>query len=114
MLTVDEHGRYGARPTARFSPKRLDDLRPEMRPLIGVVSTWRYAFTGAADEPYPGQQRWQSEDGRFGPYWVPAEDLEPIEKTEGPKPEAGDQCGPVATPAPSRGKGSNQRLRHVV
>ena len=78
MLTLDEDRLYAERPVARFNPKRLTDLRPEMRPLVGVIATWRYAFTGFADEPYPGQQRWQSEDKRFGPYWVPAEDLEPV------------------------------------
>lgn len=78
MLTVDDDSRYGARPLGRFAPTKTDDLRPEMRALIGVVARWRYAFTADHDETYPGQQRWQSEDPRFGPYTVPAEDLEPI------------------------------------
>ena len=78
MLTVNDSKIWGARPIARFKPKRLDTLRPEFRPLIGEVVTWRYAGTSDEDEPYPGQQRWQTDDERFEGYWTPAEDLEPV------------------------------------
>jgi hypothetical protein len=60
---------------ARFKPARTDNLRPEIVPLIGEIFTWDYTGTSNDDEPYPGQQRWLTQDRRLN-YWVPSEDLE--------------------------------------
>jgi hypothetical protein len=67
---------YGKTITAKFMPKRLDDVRPELVPLIGEKATWRYAGTGRHGEPYPGQHRWDTRDERFQGHWAPDEDLE--------------------------------------
>lgn len=63
---------------ATFRPKRLDNLRPELVPLIGEVAEWDYAGRSGDDEPYPGQWRWNTSDARWRGKWVPDEDLEPV------------------------------------
>lgn len=62
---------------ATFNPKRLDDLRPELIPLIGETVEWRCDDYGREDDPYPGQYRWTTDDARWRGRWAPDEDLEP-------------------------------------
>jgi hypothetical protein len=73
-------GRF--RRTAKFEPKRLDDLRDCMRPYIGRVFHFEYAGHSNDDDSYPGQSRWtiiweedraldEDAQGR----WFPSEDL---------------------------------------
>lgn len=69
---------HGTMLAARFVPRRLDNLRDELRPLIGIAALWTYAGTSGDDEPYPGQHRWLPEDPQFASYWAPEEDLEEL------------------------------------
>ena len=62
---------------ARFQPTRVDNLRPELAPLIGEVVEWRCFDYGEADARYPGQYRWTTDDERWQGWWVPDEDLAP-------------------------------------
>lgn len=61
--------------TATFSPRDTESLRPELRSCIGITVDWRWAGKSDDDEPYPGQDRWNTNDERFQGYWVPDEDL---------------------------------------
>lgn len=69
---------WGRKPLAKFAPKKTNDLRECLKPLIGEVVEWRYVGTGGDDEPFPGQQRWTTDDVRFAYFWVPTEDLEEV------------------------------------
>ena len=70
---------------ARFAPKRLETLRPCMRPFIGRVFQWRYLWTADEDETYAGQDCWAMDykhevelpDDVIG-RWCPDEDLERV------------------------------------
>lgn len=72
--------------SAVFNPKSRDSLRPESAEFIGQVFKLMWVGTGSADEPYPGQWRWQT----YGPppvvfpWWIPHEDLEVIEYSNKP------------------------------
>jgi hypothetical protein len=61
---------------ARFVPKRIDDLRPEMAPFIGATCEWSFSGTSGDDEPFPGQWRWTPLPEEWGFWWAPDEDLE--------------------------------------
>jgi hypothetical protein len=67
-----------------FVPKRMDTLRPEVAPLIGMAFKFRYAWTMDEDDPYPGQVAWfidPDDQERFGltneqrGWWYPDEDI---------------------------------------
>lgn len=72
---------------ARFQPQRTDDLRPEVKSLVGRTLEFSFAGTGGEDEPYPGETRWmvirRVDDG---PelieselyWWSPERDLEEL------------------------------------
>lgn len=62
---------------ATFQPKRTDNIRAELKPMIGQRAKWHRVGTSGDDEPYPGQTRWMTMDMRFHLYWVPEEDLNP-------------------------------------
>lgn len=62
---------------ATFLPKRTDDLREEIRSLIGETVEWECADYGSEGEPYEGQYRWYTSDPRWEGHWVPDEDLQP-------------------------------------
>jgi hypothetical protein len=66
--------------TATFNPKKTDDLRPELVPVIGKEVSLGYAGTGMDDEPYPGQHRYYGED--TDGYWVPECDLDNIKEVK--------------------------------
>ncbi len=67
---------------ARFSPKRVDTLRPSMGAHVGKVFRFDYAGLSDENEPYPGQWRWmfgREHDDELGGdrgRWVPDEDLD--------------------------------------
>lgn len=66
-----------------FRPKRTDDLRSEVVPLIGRTFLLMYAGIGDHDEAYPGQTRWmihyahdaELTDEERG-WWMPEQDIE--------------------------------------
>jgi hypothetical protein len=65
-----------------ISPKRVDNLRPEVVPLVGRTFEFDYVGIGDIDEPYPGQSRWtpaRKYDAELGKdaagYWFPDEDI---------------------------------------
>lgn len=65
---------------ARFEPKRTDDLKDYVRPLVVTVSVFICVDYGSAeDDPYPGQYRWSSNDPAFDGRWSPDEDLVVLE-----------------------------------
>lgn len=74
---------HGDKITAKFSPKKRDDLRECMVPLIGRIFEWEWMGTSDDDESYPGQTRWvitrkhddEIPDEAKG-RWAPFEDLE--------------------------------------
>ncbi len=75
MKTMEE-ANYGTKITARFEPKRRDDLRPEMLPFIGKTLTWHWS--GPMEQgQYAGQDIWHCWDEEGPRRWVPDEDLEP-------------------------------------
>ena len=49
---------YGDVVPAIFEPKRKDDLREGMIPLIGKTFKWEFIGVSDDDEPYAGQSRW--------------------------------------------------------
>lgn len=79
MATFDDLFWY----EAEFRPKVLDDLRDGFSALVGARVKWRPAYRGDADESYPGQMRWVTNDERFEGLWVPAEDLQPRPPDDG-------------------------------
>jgi hypothetical protein len=75
---VNDQAHVGSRRIlATFTPRCLDTLRPELRPLIGETVEWWCGGVSGKDEPYPGQRRWHTNDPRFDGYWSPDEDLTP-------------------------------------
>jgi hypothetical protein len=70
--------------TARFNPKRLESLKPELKSAIGVVAKFRYAWTIDEDDggPYVGQIAFLTDDERFQHLWIPTEDLEFLEDAQ--------------------------------
>lgn len=72
---------YGDKVTARFEPKRLDTLRPQLKHLIGQTFVWR--FNGWMEEgTYKDQVTWLHNDypnDPFEGYWIPDEDLIKVE-----------------------------------
>jgi hypothetical protein len=71
-----KHNRSRYRRTAYFRPKDQESLRPEVKPLFGELVEWWLGGVSGVDEPFPGQQRWHTDDERFDGLWVPDEDLE--------------------------------------
>lgn len=63
---------------ARFNPKRLDTLRPELCGALGAEAVFMYAWPieEADGGPYVGQWALTTFDPRFLDLWVPEEDLE--------------------------------------
>ena len=63
---------------ARFNPGVTKDLMPELSRAIGAETIFTYTRTMDEDEPFPGEWVLQTEDERFGDYWIPERDLEII------------------------------------
>lgn len=64
-----------------FRPKRTDDLRDCMRPIVGKRLLFEFAGWSGDDEPYAGQRRWMisRQDGIEDEHvyrWVPDEDID--------------------------------------
>lgn len=76
--------RWGEQRTARFTPTRTDNLRPEALPLIGQVHKWEFA--GTMDEgPYEGQPIWtllRESDNERWIGWIPDEDLTTVSTSD--------------------------------
>ncbi len=64
---------------ATFSPKRLDTLKPEVRPLIGVRMQFDHLWRIDPEDggPYVGQDAWQAK-GHPEAGWFPTEDLDDV------------------------------------
>lgn len=65
-----------------FRPKKMDNLRPVIAPLVGRELAFDFAGHSGEGEAYPGQRRWTI--ARLGNdiaenqmhWWVPEEDIE--------------------------------------
>lgn len=64
--------------TARFNPKRVETLKPELLGAIGVTAEFRCSWIIDEEDggPYVGQGAFHTDDKRFHYLWVPSEDLE--------------------------------------
>jgi hypothetical protein len=60
---------------ARFQPKVVDDLMPELVKVIDTEALFIYAWQMDDDDPLPGEWVLKTEDQRFGGYWIPESDL---------------------------------------
>ncbi|MCG6898527.1 MAG: hypothetical protein LJE75_00830 [Gammaproteobacteria bacterium] len=60
---------------ARFRPKIVDDLVPELLQVIDTEAVFTYAWQMDEDDPLPGEWVLKTEDQRFGGYWIPECDL---------------------------------------
>jgi hypothetical protein len=63
---------------ARFHPAVEDDLMPELSRVINTETVFTYTRQMDEDEPFPGEWVLQTDDERFGDYWIPERDLEII------------------------------------
>lgn len=63
---------------ATFSPKRTDDLRPDLAPPIGYRGEWRFCWEIDHDSPYLGQWCLMPTDHNVRSGWVPISDLADI------------------------------------
>ncbi len=67
----------GKKVKATFNPKRTDDVRPELTPLIGKSTEFYYAWIMDDEDQFPNVWALASFDREFG-YWVPEFDLDDI------------------------------------
>ena len=65
---------------ARFQPRVVDDLMPGLAKVVGADAVFTYTRKMDEDEPYPGEWVLNTEDERFGDYWIPECDLKIIEE----------------------------------
>ena len=63
---------------ARFKPRVVDDLMPELTKVIGTETGFTYMRQMDEDEPFPGEWILNANDERFGDYWIPERDIEII------------------------------------
>jgi len=63
---------------ARFHPRVVADLMPELTRVVDAETVFTYTRQMDEDEPYPGEWVLQTDDQRFGSYWIPESDLEII------------------------------------
>ncbi len=63
---------------ARFQPGVVDDLMPELANLVGTETVFTYTRQMDEDEPFPDEWVLNTNDERFGKYWIPERDLEII------------------------------------
>jgi hypothetical protein len=66
---------------ARFQPRVVDDLMPDLEKAIGSDAVFTYTRQMDEDEPFPGEWVLKTDDERFGGYWIPECDLEIIEES---------------------------------
>lgn len=84
-----DYAKLNTRKVAVFSPRRTDDLRPEIIPYIGKTLVFQCAGRQAENDVFPGQYLWfaladgESSEGReYGKthpalqWWLPDEDLD--------------------------------------
>lgn len=67
---------HGGKFTARFNPKRTDDLQDDARANVGRVMEFRFGWIMEDADPFPGEAAYIPTDLSMG--WVPARDLEPV------------------------------------
>lgn len=74
---------HGDAIVATFNPKRLDTLRDEARPLIGMRLTWHYLWYVTEEDggAYVGQPVFETRDVESWVGWVPLEDLDDVATT---------------------------------
>jgi len=60
---------------ARFQPKQVEDLMPELVKVVDTEAVFIYAWQMDEDDPLPGEWVLKTEDERFGGYWIPECDL---------------------------------------
>ena len=72
------HKHYKLNVLARFQPKRVDNLVPELTRLIGTETVFTYTRQMDEDEPFPGEWILNAKDERFGRYWIPERDIQII------------------------------------
>jgi len=68
---------------AVYNPVRIDNLRPEWKPLVGQTFTWFFLWTQEHDEQYPGQRTfeiYQQPERGLPHHWSPECDLSFIRK----------------------------------
>ncbi len=63
---------------ARYLPRVTGDLMPGLSKAIGAETIFTYSRQMDEDEPFPGEWVLQTDDERFGNYWIPERDLEII------------------------------------
>jgi hypothetical protein len=63
---------------ARFQPRVVDDLVPELVKVIGTETVFTYTRQMDDDEPFPDEWILNANDERFGGYWIPERDIEII------------------------------------
>ena len=66
------------RVVARFQPGVVDDLFPELVNLVGTETVFTYTRQMDEDEPFPDEWVLNTNDERFGKYWIAERDLEII------------------------------------
>jgi hypothetical protein len=60
---------------ARFNPRAVDDLMPDLVKAIDTEAVFTYAWQMDDDDPRPGDWVLTTEDERFCGYWIPESDL---------------------------------------
>ena len=63
---------------ARFQPRVVDDLMPGLAEVIGTEAVFTYTRQMDEDEPFPGEWVLNTNNERFGGYWIPERDIEII------------------------------------
>lgn len=63
---------------ARFHPRVVTDLMPELTRVIDAETVFTYTRLMDEDEPFPGEWILTTADKRFGDYWIAERDLENI------------------------------------
>ena len=63
---------------ARFQPRVVDDLMPGLANVIGTETVFTYSRQMDEDEPFPGEWVLNTNNERFGGYWIPERDIEII------------------------------------